>query len=224
MFRLLALALRIRVTLAYCFLATAGAIALGQIGAHDRWHVLHAASTNLHNLTDGHLATLVTSVFLTEGRVNWLWLASVALLFAVAEWISGWRRFLLTFSAGHIGASALVAVGLFIGIHADWLADSLAMAVDVGVSYAAAAVAGSMIRYLSMPWRAGWAALWIGAVAFGAISDPSFTAVGHAIALSIGLGLGATYLRKDASPLSRKAIDATSTDSMQPSPELSTLV
>ncbi|MGV8871409.1 MAG: rhomboid-like protein [Rhodococcus sp. (in: high G+C Gram-positive bacteria)] len=223
MFRLLALALRIRVTLVYCLLATAGTIALDQIGTHDRWHVLHAASTNLHNLTDGHLATLVTSVFLTEGRVNWLWLASVALLFAVAEWISGWRRFLLTFSAGHIGASALVAIGLFIGIHADWLADSLAMAVDVGVSYAAAAVAGSMIRYLPMPWRAGWAALWIGAVAVSGISDPSFTAVGHAIALSIGLGLGATYLHRDASTLSGKRIGTASTEWVQPSSQLSTL-
>jgi hypothetical protein len=219
MYRLLAFALRIRVTLVYCALAAAGIIALGQIGPH----VLHAASTNLHNLTDGHLATLVTSVFLTEGRVNWLWLAAVALLFAVAEWVSGWRRFLLTFSAGHLGATALVATGLFIGIHNDWLADSLAMAVDVGVSYAAAAVAGSMIRYLPMPWRAGWAALWIGVVAFGGVSDPSFTAVGHAIALTIGLGLGALYLRRDASTLSHKAIDGTSTEWVQPSPQLSTL-
>ena len=223
MYRLLASALRIRVTLAYCALAVAGTVVLGQIGPHDRWHVLHAASTNLHNLTDGHLATLVTSVFLTEGRVNWLWLAAVALLFAVAEWISGWRRFLLTFSAGHLGATALVAVGLLIGIHNDWLADSLAVAVDVGVSYAAAAVAGSMIRYLPMPWRAGWAALWIGVVAISGVSDPSFTAVGHAIALTIGFGLGVLYLRRDASALSQKAIDGRSTEWVQPSPQLSTL-
>ncbi|WP_415975413.1 rhomboid-like protein [Rhodococcus sp. 077-4] len=223
MCRLLRFALRIRVTLVYCALAAAGTVALGQIGARDRWHVLHAASTNLHNLTDGHLATLVTSVFLTEGRVNWLWLAAVALLFAVAEWMSGWRRFLLTSSAGHVGATALVAVGLLIGIHNDWLADSLAMAVDVGVSYAAAAVAGSMIRFLTMPWRAGWAAVWIGFVAVSGVSDPSFTAVGHAIALTIGLGLGALYLRRDASALSHTVIDATSTEWVQPSPQLSTL-
>ncbi|QII07582.1 hypothetical protein BH93_21365 [Rhodococcoides fascians A25f] len=223
MFRLLAFALRIRVTLVYCILAAAGTVALGQIGPHDRWHVLHAASTNLHNLTDGHLATLVTSVFLTEGRVNWLWLAGVAILFAVAEWISGWRRFLVTFSAGHIGATALVAVGLFIGIRVDWLADSLAMAVDVGVSYAAAAVAGSMIRYLPMPWRLGWAALWIAVVAVSGISNPSFTAVGHAVALSIGLGLGTLYLQRDVSMLRHKTIDATSADRVQPSPQLSTL-
>ena len=223
MYRLLAFALRIRVTLAYCALAVAGTVALGRIGPHDRWHVLHAASTNLHNLTDGHLATLVTSVFLTEGRVNWLWLAAVALLFAVAEWISGWRRFLLTFSAGHLGATASVAVGLFIGIRNDWLADSLAMAVDVGVSYAAAAVAGSMIRYLPMPWRAGWVALWIGVVTISGVSDPSFTAVGHAIALTIGFGLGVLYLRRDASTMSHKAIGRTSTEWVQPSPQLSTL-
>ncbi|MFY2786948.1 rhomboid-like protein [Rhodococcus sp. KRD162] len=224
MFKLLQLALRIRVTITYCVLATAGTIALGQVDRHDRWHVLHEASTNLHNLSDGHLATLVTSVFLTEGRVNWLWLASVALLFAVAEWLSGWRRFLLTFSAGHLGATALVAAGLLVGIHADWLADSLEMAVDVGVSYAAAAVAGSMIRYLPKPARSLWAALWIGVVFVGAVSDPSFTAAGHAIALTIGFGLGAMYLRKDASALSHKRIGATSTDRVQPSPQLSTLV
>ncbi|MDI6626990.1 MAG: hypothetical protein QME72_04640 [Rhodococcus sp. (in: high G+C Gram-positive bacteria)] len=223
MYRLLTFALRIRVTLLYIALAVAGTVALGRIGPHDRWHVLHAASTNLHNLGDGHLATLVTSVFLTEGRVNWLWLAAVALLFAVAEWISGWRRFLVTFSAGHIGATVLVAVGLLIGIHNDWLADSLAMAVDVGVSYAAAAVAGSMIRYLPMPWCAGWAALWIGVVTISGVSDPTFTAVGHAIALSIGFGLGALSRRIDASTLSHRTIDGTSTEWVQPSPQLSTL-
>lgn len=221
--RLLTLVLRIRVTLVYCTLAAAGTVALGRIGPHDRWHVLHAASTNLHNLTDGHLATLVTSVFLTEGRVNWLWLAGVAILFAVAEWMFGWRRFLVTFSAGHIGATALVAVGLFIGIRADRLADSLAMAVDVGVSYCAAAVAGSMIRCLPMPWRLGWAAFWIAIVAVSAISNPSFTAVGHAVALGIGLGLGALYIHRDASMVRHKTIDATSADRVQPGPQLSTL-
>ena len=223
MSRLLSIVLRLRVTLVYCLLTAAGTVALGQIGPHARWHVLRAASTNLHNLTDGHLATLVTSVFLTEGPVDWLWLAGIALLFAVAEWMSGWRRFLLTFGAGHIGATVLVAVGLFIGIRVDWLADSLAMAVDVGASYAAAAVAGSMIGFLPMPWRLGWASLWIGVVAVGGISNPSFTAVGHALALSIGLGLGAPYLYRDGSTLRRNAIGATSADRVQPSPQLSTL-
>lgn len=223
MSRLLSVVLRLRVTLVFCLLTAAGTVTLGQIGPHDRWHVLHAASTNLHNLTDGHLATLVTSAFLTEGRPDWWWLASVAILFAVAEWVSGWRRFLLTFCAGHIGATALVAVGLFVGIHVDWVADSLAVAVDVGVSYAAAAVAGSLIRYLTMPWRAVWGALWIAVVAAGAITDPSFTAAGHALALTIGLGLGVFFLRRDSMPLSRNRIDSTSADRVQPSAQLSTL-
>ncbi|TFI42021.1 hypothetical protein E4P29_18345 [Rhodococcus sp. 1R11] len=223
MSRLLSVVLRLRVTLVYCMLTAAGTVTLGQIGPHDRWHVLHAASTNLHNLTDGHLATLVTSAFLTEGRPDWWWLASVAILFAVAEWVSGWRRFLLTFCAGHIGATALVAVGLFVGIHVDWFADSLAVAVDVGVSYAAAAVAGSLIRYLAMPWRAVWATSWIAVVAVGAVTEPSFTAAGHALALTIGLGLGALFLRRDAMPLLRNRIGSTSTDRVQPSAQLSTL-
>lgn len=221
--RLVTLVLRVRVTAVYCLLALGGAAALEQIGPRDRWHVLHAASTNLHNLTDGHLATLVTSAFITEGGMNWLWLACVTTLFAVAEWMSGWRRFLLTFSAGHIGATTLVAVGLFIGIHADWVADSLATAIDVGISYAAASVAGSMVRYLPMPWRAAWVALWVGVVVFGALTDPSFTAIGHALALSIGLGLGALYLRADTPALSDDRIADASADRVQPSPQLSTL-
>lgn len=102
---------RLRVTITYLALAVGSAIFLNQLRPRAQWHVLREASTNLHNLSDGHIVTLVASVFLTDGEVNWLWLASVAALFAVAEWVSGSRRFLCTFLLGHIGATALVAIG-----------------------------------------------------------------------------------------------------------------
>ncbi|SNS41784.1 rhomboid-like protein [Rhodococcoides kyotonense] len=199
--RVLAPLLRLKVTIAYFALALSATAFLSHLHPRAQWHVLLEASTNLRNLGDGHVGTLVASAFLTDGEPNWLWLGSIAVLFAVAEWVSGSTRFLSTFVAGHVGATALVALGLFVGIHADWLADSLAVAVDVGVSYAAAAVAGSMIRYLRRPWRLAWASGWIALVAAAAAFDPSFTAFGHTAALSIGFGLGWLYLRRDAKRL-----------------------
>lgn len=214
---------RLRITIAYFTLAAVVAIVMDQLGPRTQWHVLHEASTNLHNLGDGHLATLVTSAFLTDGEPNWLWFAGVAALFGAAEWLAGSRRFLLTAAVGHIGATALVAAGLFVGIHADWLADSLSMAVDVGVSYAAAAVAGSMIRYLPGSWKIVWATGWIVVVSTAAISDPSFTAFGHATALSIGFALAAIYLRRDAKPLISKQIRSGEKERVQSSHSMTSL-
>jgi hypothetical protein len=221
--RILASLLKVRVTLAYVVLASVAAIAMSHLGPRSQWHVLHEASTNLHNLSDGHIATLITSAFLTDGEPNWAWLACVAALFAVAEWVSGSRRFTLTFVAGHVGATAIVAVGLFVGIHADWLADSLAMTVDVGVSYAAAAVAGSMIRYLPGVWRVLWGAGWIGVVSAAAISDPSFTAFGHTAALFIGFAVGCVYLRVDGKPLFANNSRPEQIERVHPTPSMTSL-
>ncbi|MET4046493.1 MULTISPECIES: rhomboid-like protein [unclassified Rhodococcus (in: high G+C Gram-positive bacteria)] len=215
---------RLRVTITYLALAIASSIFLSQLRPHAQWHVLREASTNLHNLSDGHIATLVASVFLTDGEVNWLWLASVVALFAVAEWVSGSKRFLWTFLLGHIGATALVAIGLFVGIHANWLADSLAMAIDVGVSYAAAAVAGSLIRYLYRSWRIAWAVGWTALVAVAAISDPTFTAFGHIAALAIGFTLGAYYIRADSIAKDANTFDAASTEPPQQDTAMTTLM
>ncbi|OAK54476.1 rhomboid-like protein [Rhodococcoides kyotonense] len=221
--RVLASLLRLKVTLGYFALALTATALLSHLRPHTQWHVLFEASTNLHNLGDGHVGTLVASAFLTDGETDWLWLGSVAVLFAVAEWLSGSTRFLLTFVAGHVGATALVALGLFVGIRADWLADSLAVAVDVGVSYAAAAVAGSMIRYLSGPWRTTWACGWVSLVAASVVMDPSFTAFGHAAALSIGLALGAFYLRRDGKPLIDNRSRTVVAEPVQPSASMTSL-
>lgn len=213
--RFLATFLRFKVTVTYFALTLSAAAFLSHLHPRMQWHVLLEASTNLHNLSDGHIGTLVASAFLTDGEPNWLWLGSVAVLFAVAEWVSGSKRFLLTFTAGHVGATALVALGLFVGIHADWLTDSLEVAVDVGVSYGAAAVAGSMIRYLPHPWRTAWAAGWILLVTAAAVSDPSFTAFGHAAALSIGFTLGVMYLRRDGKRLILNRSQRSTTEPVQ---------
>lgn len=221
--RVLAPPLRLRVTITY-FVLTLGATAfVSSLHERAQWHLLLAASTNLHNLGDGHVGTLVASAFLTDGDVNWVWLGAVALLFAVAEWFAGWKRFLLTFTAGHVGATAFVALGLFIGIRADWIEDSLAVAVDVGVSYAAAAVAGSMIRYLPRPWRTAWACAWISFVVFAEVSEPSFTAFGHVAALSIGLVLGTVYLQRDGKPLLLNKSHRTTTERVHPTPAMTSL-
>ncbi|OZF08882.1 hypothetical protein CH300_03025 [Rhodococcus sp. 15-1154-1] len=124
---------------------------------------------------------------------------------------------------GHVGATVLVAAGLFVGIHADWLEDSLAVAVDVGVSYAAAAVAGSLIRYLRGPWRVLWAGGWLALVGASAIADPSFTAFGHATALCIGLTLGGYFLHHDAKALRDRYIADAATESVHPTSAMTSL-
>lgn len=214
---------RLRVTIAYVAISVVVALLMDQLGPHTQWRVLHEASTNLRNLSDGHIATLVTSAFLTDGDLNWGWLAAVAALFAAAEWISGSKRFLLTAAVGHVGATAAVAAGLSVGIHADLLADSLAMTVDVGISYAAAAVVGSMIAYLPARWMVMWATGWIVAVVAAAISDPSFTAFGHAGALFIGFALGAMFAHSDGKRLLSNRSHSDAAERVQPEHSMTSL-
>jgi hypothetical protein len=82
----------------------------------------------------------------------------------------------------------MVAAGLAIAITAGWLPIAVAHASDVGISYGAAAVLGALTAVIPLRWRPGWISWWL-AIAVVAASWADFTAVGHMIALILGMGL-----------------------------------
>jgi len=187
---------RVRVTLGYAALLIAVAIVLVQLGPHVRDQVIQQESTNLHNLSDGRLETLVGSAFVTDGSPIYMWLPGLVALLALAELLWRSHRLVVAFVVGHIGATLLVAVGLTTGLAIGVLSTKITNATDVGVSYGAVAVFGTLTAAISRSWRAAWTGWWL-AVAFGsaALSSWDFTAVGHACALVLGMLLSTRFGR-----------------------------
>jgi hypothetical protein len=178
---------RVRITLGYAVALVAVSVALVELGPRVRERVIGLASTNLHNLAHGHLATLFGSAFVTDAGPMWFWLPGLVCLLALAEliWRSG--RLALVFVTGHIGATLLVAVGLTAAIEFGWLPLSISRASDVGMSYGAVAVLGALTAAVSRRWRPAWIGWWLAIGIVSAALSADFTDVGHSIALVLGM-------------------------------------
>ncbi|MUM17754.1 MULTISPECIES: rhomboid-like protein [unclassified Mycobacteroides] len=149
--------------------------------------VVAHASTNLHNLHQGRLGTLIGSAFVTDAGPIYLWLPGLVCILALAElqWRSG--RLALTFALGHIGATLIVGVGLALAIWLQWAPVSIARASDVGMSYGTAAVVGALTASIPPRWRGSWVAGWITVGVVSIICNQTFTEVGHLTALLLGM-------------------------------------
>jgi hypothetical protein len=178
---------RVRITVGYALVLVAVSAALVVLGPRVRAHVIVLASTNLHNLAHGHLATLLGSAFVTDAGPMWFWLPGLVCLLALAEliWHSG--RVALVFLTGHVGATLLVAAGLTAAIELGWLPLSIARASDVGVSYGAVAVLGALTAAVPRRWRPAWIGWWVPVGVASAVLSADFTDVGHSIALVLGM-------------------------------------
>jgi hypothetical protein len=186
-FGLLARVARVRITLGYAFALMSVSVALVVLGPRVREHVIGQASTNLHNLARGHLATLFGSAFVTDSGPMWFWLPCLVCLLALAElsWRSG--RLALVFVTGHVGTTLLVAMGLTAAIEVGWLPLSISRASDVGVSYGAVAVLGALTAAIPRAWRPAWIGWWLPVGIAAAALGEDFTDVGHSVALVLGM-------------------------------------
>src|ERR1700727_2611413 len=178
---------RVRITLGYAAVLVAVSAALVDLGPRVRAQVIAQASTNLHNLAHGHLATLFGSAFVTDAGPMYFWLPWLVCLLALAEliWRSG--RLAIVFVTGHIGATLLVAIGLTAAIEFGWLPLSGSRASDVGVSYGAVAVLGALTAAIPQRWRPAWIGWWLPVGLAAAALGDDFTDVGHAVALVLGM-------------------------------------
>jgi hypothetical protein len=178
---------RVRMTLGYATALVIVSIVLLVLGPRARAQVVGQASTNLHNLAHGHLATLFGSAFVTDSGPIYYWLPWLVCLLALAEliWRSG--RLAMVFVTGHIGTTLLVATGLTAAIELRWLPLSIARASDVGMSYGAVAVLGALTAAIPRRWQPAWIGWWVPAGVVSAIVASDFTDVGHAVALLLGM-------------------------------------
>jgi hypothetical protein len=176
------------VTFAYLFVLAATTADLSSSSAPSDERLLAGLSTNLHQLARVPVRVLVASAFWTSGWVElFVWMALFAAILAPVERRLGWRRMTLTFAAGHLGATMIVAAGLWIGLQLDAVDPAVASARDVGVSYGFYAVAALAAYLLSYRRRICYLAALIGYQLVAAALFHTFTDFGHLTAVAIGL-------------------------------------
>jgi hypothetical protein len=193
--RLLARLARVRATLAYAVIVTGVTVALATLGPKVADWVVRHVSTNLHNLSRGHFATLLESALVIDAGPIYVWLPGLVCLLGLAELTWGSVRLVVAFVAGHIGATLLVAAGLTAAVELGWLPVSVSRAADVGMSYGAMAVLGSLTTALPRRWRPAWIG-WYLAAGVGVVAvGRDFTDVGHVVALALGMLMSTRFGR-----------------------------
>jgi hypothetical protein len=166
--------------------ATTALVSSESAEANDR--LLFSFSTNLHQLVRVPVRVLVGSAFWTSGWGDLaLWLVLLVAVLAPVERRLRGRRTLLAFVAGHVGATLIVAAGLWIGLRVGAVAPSVALAQDVGVSYGFFAVAALAGYALAPRARLCYLAPVVTYVAVEAAFSHTFTDFGHVAAVAIGL-------------------------------------
>ncbi|MFJ6797453.1 rhomboid-like protein [Streptomyces sp. NPDC091268] len=150
--------------------------------------LLHRNSSNIHQLAKHPIRALLSSAFWIENPAS---LALYVVLFElfhahVERWL-GTLRWLMIVATAHITATLISQNLVLLAIRDHRAPRSMVHVVDIGVSYGLAAAVGVLTYRLPSPWR--WFYL-AGAVAFFGIplvTGGTFTDLGHAISLAVGL-------------------------------------
>jgi hypothetical protein len=185
----------VRVTATYAVLLVVVAATLVVLGPGAQGRAIDNLSTNLDNLARGQLGTLIGSAFVTADDRIYVWLPGLVCLLALGELLWRGKRLVVAFTVGHVGATLIVAVVLAIAIVMGWLPASIAGASDVGISYGAAAVLGTLTAAIPARWRSAWVCFWLAnaLVVVTGLDSFDFTATGHAVALTLGVLLSTRF-------------------------------
>jgi hypothetical protein len=194
-FGLLSRLARVRVTMVYAVVLVVVTTTLLKLGPGVQGRVFQHASTNLHNLSHGHVGTLLGSAFVVDAGPMYVWLPGLVCLLGVGEliWRSG--RLLVAFAVGHVGATLLVASGLTAAVRFGWLPLSVSRAIDVGTSYGATSVLGALTPAVPTRWRSTWIGWWLAVAAVVIAGGTDFTGVGHVVALILGMVVATRFGR-----------------------------
>lgn len=183
---------RVRVTVGYAVVLAVVTVILVGLDPAMQDRVIRHASTNLHNLRHGHLGTLLGSAVVVDAGPLLHWLPGLICLLALAELLWRSRRLMIAFAVGHVGATLMVAAGLWAAVAHGWLPRSVTRAADVGMSYGATAVLGAITPAIPRRWRPAWIGWWVAVAVTAVVADQDFTDVGHLVALMLGM-LVATF-------------------------------
>jgi hypothetical protein len=154
-------------------------------------------STDVDNLRRKPLVVLPASAFWLPDKTSVVTLPLTLAALAASERQLGTRRFVTTFALGHTVATLLSELPVALAVSAGRLPRSHAKRVDIGMSYGAVAVLGSMAG------APGQRRIWGDALATLVLAPLTLrrdvTNAGHALAATVGFLVG----RRSATPTSR---------------------
>jgi hypothetical protein len=125
---------RVQFTVGYAAVLLAISCAILWLGPHAHDVIVQHASTNLHNLSRGHLGTLLGSALVVDAGPLYFWLPFLTCLLALAELHLRTIRLIVAFVVGHIGATLVVAAALAAAVEFGWMPMSITRVSDVGMS------------------------------------------------------------------------------------------
>jgi hypothetical protein len=195
-------------TFAYLGVLGATTALLAASSERGRTMLLRASSTNLNHLAHEPVRVLVASALWLQGFSIMTWVLLFVVVLAAVERALGTRRALAVFAAGHIGATLLTALGLWIGIRAGAFSPRLDDTIDVGVSYGFVAAAAAFTFLLPRRVRLAYAAALVGYLVYRLVAGHTYTDAGHLVALMIGYGLWWTGFADPRRVRSRTILDA----------------
>ena len=178
--------LRADLALAYCGTVAALTLILTLVPADVRGRVVATASTNLDNLRESPVRSLVASAFVVPRPGGLVLVAVLLVVLAYSQRFIGRAGALVVGLAGHVGATVIVAVGLRAGIFHDVVDPSVRGASDVGVSYALACSMAFLTLFITGRRRWLWCGFLVVYWVLPGISAWTFTNTGHVTALLIG--------------------------------------
>jgi hypothetical protein len=179
--------LMLRVTILYGVILICVNATIVALGPVMQYRLFQYASTNLHNLSRGHVGTLIGSAFVVDAGPIAEWLPGLLCLLGLVELFWGSLRLVVAFAVGHVGATVLVAAGLAGAVSWGWTSAVVTQAEDVGMSYGAMAALGAMTPAIPRRWRAEWIGWWLAVGVAVTAMDRDFTDVGHVVALILGM-------------------------------------
>ncbi|MFE9258475.1 rhomboid-like protein [Streptomyces sp. NPDC006879] len=150
--------------------------------------LLHRNSSNLHQLLQHPVQSLVSSAFWIEDPMSLpLYLVLFEVFLAPVERWLGTLRWLVIVVMAHVTATLISQRLVLESIETHRAPAAMAHVLDIGVSYGIAGAVGVLAYRLLGPWR--WLYLVSVLAVFGVplANDGSFTDLGHVIALGVGL-------------------------------------
>ncbi len=148
---------------------------------------LRQRSTNLHELSDNPVRVLLASAMWLDGGYWLPYAALYSVIHAPVERWLGTMRWLAVAAGAHVLATLISEGALLVAIEQGIAPRSAMNTLDVGVSYALAGVAAVLTYRLRAPWRYVWAAGLLVFFAAPMTVTPTFTDLGHFIAVLLGL-------------------------------------
>ncbi|MFF4169792.1 rhomboid-like protein [Streptomyces sp. NPDC001744] len=151
-------------------------------------YLLHRNSSNLHQLAHHPVRALLASAFWIENPAAVLLYAVLfEVLHAPVERWLGTLKWFVVVAVGHVAATLVSQQVVLAAIRLHDVPLSMAHVVDIGVSYGLAASAGVLTYRLARPWRPFYLVAAVVFFAVPLVTDRTYTDLGHAVSLAVGL-------------------------------------